>query len=61
MGPSRNRLDPPRGKLTRDCAGTADQVARWRAQRMSWTAIARALGRGEPAVRREFDPQWSGR
>lgn len=60
-GPLHNSLLRPKGTLTQDIPGVAEQVRRWRAMRMSWAAIARALGRAEPTVRAEFDPEWRGR
>ena len=34
------------------------RVQRWRAQRMSWANIARALGVAEADVRKHHDPSW---
>lgn len=41
-------------------AGERQQVRQWRALRMSWSAIARNLGRAEPDVRKAHDPDWRG-
>ncbi|MDP3853168.1 hypothetical protein [Phenylobacterium sp.] len=47
-----------KGELTAEELALA---AAWRAQRMSWGAVARALGRSEPDVRRECDAAWATR
>lgn len=36
----------------------AARIVQWRRMRMSWSAIARALGVAEPDVRRLHDPSW---
>lgn len=61
MNETHNPLNGLRGRLEKAAPDLADQVARWRRSRMSWSNIARNLGRPEPDVRRTFDPTWKGR
>jgi hypothetical protein len=60
MSLAHHALNRPRREVHQDPA-VGDQVAAWRRQRMSWAAIARALGRPEAATRAAFDPDWKGR
>lgn len=60
-GETHNPLNGPRGSLKDSDAGVGAQVERWRAQRMSWSAIARSLGRSEPDTRAMYDPDWKGK
>ena len=55
-----DRLLGSRGPMTEPDAGEVARVAHWRALRMSWTQIARNLGRAEPDVRKTHDPDWRG-
>lgn len=60
-GETHNPLHGHKGSLQDADPTVGAQVERWRAQRMSWPAIARALGRSEPDTHAAFDPDWKGR
>jgi len=59
MVPAGPRQHVPTARAT-DLASddVAARIVQWRRMRMSWSAIARALGVAEPDVRRLHDPSW---